>query len=130
MYLNDSKIKHLLAIFFGIGIAEELSTLLNLQIPMLSLVYIMGLMVLIFNFNKLKEGKYIWEPGLGLIGIFALIYLLFFAIDYKEDIFKKISAAVSLLVWIRCISYLSEDKTDEDQKDPEINNENENIRKI
>lgn len=130
MYLNDSKIKHLLAIFFGIGIAEELSTLLNLQIPMLSLVYIMGLMVLIFNFNKLKEGKYIWEPGLGLIGIFALIYLLFFAIDYKEDIFKKISAAVSLLVWIRCISYLSEDKTDEDQEDPEINNENENIRKI
>jgi NADH:ubiquinone oxidoreductase subunit 5 (subunit L)/multisubunit Na+/H+ antiporter MnhA subunit len=127
MYLNDSKIKHLLAIFFGIGIAEELSTLLNLQIPMLSLVYVVGLMVLIFNFNKLKEGKYIWEPGLGLIGIFAIIYLFFFAIDYKEDIFKKISAVVSLLVWIRCISYLSEDKTEEDQEDPEINNENENI---
>ena len=127
MYLNDSKIKHLLAIFFGIGIAEELSTLLNLQIPMLSLVYVAGLMVLIFNFNKLKEGKYIWEPGLGLIGIFAIIYLFFFAIDYKEDIFKKISAVVSLLVWIRCISYLSEDKTEEDQEDPEINNENENI---
>ena len=127
MYLNDSKIKHLLAIFFGIGIAEELSTLLNLQIPMLSLVYVVGLMVLIFNFNKLKEGKYIWEPGLGLIGIFAIIYLFFFAIDYKEDIFKKISAVVSLLVWIRCISYLTEDKKDEDQEDPEINNENENI---
>jgi hypothetical protein len=127
MYLNDSKIKHLLAIFFGIGIAEELSILLNLQIPMLSLVYVVGLMVLIFNFNKLKEGKYIWEPGLGLIGIFAIIYLFFFAIDYKEDIFKKISAAVSLIVWIRCISYLSEDKTEEDQEDPEINNENENI---
>lgn len=130
MYLNDSKIKHLLAIFFGIGIAEELSTLLNLQIPMLSLVYVGGLMVLIFNFNKLKEGKYIWEPGLGLIGIFAIIYLFFFAIDYKEDIFKKISAVVSLLVWIRCISYLSEDKTEEDQEDPEINNEDENIGEI
>lgn len=130
MYLNDSKIKHLLAIFFGIGIAEELSTLLNLQIPMLSLVYVVGLMVLIFNFNKLKEGKYIWEPGLGLIGIFAIIYLFFFAIDYKEDIFKKISAVVSLLVWIRCISYLSEDKTEEDQEDPEINNEDENIGEI
>ena len=130
MYLNDSKIKHLLAIFFGIGIAEELSTLLNLQIPMLSLVYVVGLMVLIFNFNKLKEGKYIWEPGLGLIGIFAIIYLFFFAIDYKEDIFKKISAVVSLLVWIRCISYLSEDKTEEDQEDPEINSEDENIGEI
>lgn len=130
MYLNDSKIKHLLAIFFGIGIAEELSTLLNLQIPMLSLVYVGGLMVLIFNFNKLKEGKYIWEPGLGLIGIFAIIYLFFFAIDYKEDIFKKISVVVSLLVWIRCISYLSEDKTEEDQEDPEINNEDENIGEI
>lgn len=130
MYLNDSKIKHLLAIFFGIGIAEELSTLLNLQIPMLSLVYVVGLMVLIFNFNRLKEGKYIWEPGLGLIGIFAIIYLFFFAIDYKEDIFKKISAVVSLLVWIRCISYLSEDKTEEDQEDPEINNEDENIGEI
>lgn len=130
MYLNDSKIKHLLAIFFGIGIAEELSTLLNLQIPMLSLVYVVGLMVLIFNFNKLKEGKYIWEPGLGLIGIFAIIYLFFFAIDYKEDIFKKISVVVSLLVWIRCISYLSEDKTEEDQEDPEINNEDENIGEI
>jgi hypothetical protein len=131
MYLNDSKIKHLLAIFFAIGIAEELSTLLNLQIPMLPLVYVAGLMILIFNFNKLKEGKYIWEPGLGLIGIFAIIYLFFFAIDYKEDIFKRISAIVSLLVWIRCISYLSEDKTEdkteEDQEDPEINNENENI---
>lgn len=127
MYLNDSKIKHLLAIFFGIGIAEELSTLLNLQIPMLSLVYVAGLMILIFNFNKLKDGKYIWEPGLGLIGIFAIIYLFFFAIDYKEDIFKRISAMVSLLVWIRCIRYLSEDKTEEDQEDPEINNENENI---
>jgi hypothetical protein len=127
MYLNDSKIKHLLAIFFGIGIAEELSTLLNLQIPMLSLVYVAGLMILIFNFSKLKDGKYIWEPGLGLIGIFAIIYLFFFAIDYKEDIFKKISAVVSLLVWIRCISYLTEDKKDEDQEDPEINNENENI---
>lgn len=130
MYLNDSKIKHLLAIFFGIGIAEELSTLLNLQIPMLSLVYVVGLIVLIFNFNKLKEGKYIWEPGLGLIGIFAIIYLFFFAIDYKEDIFKKISAVVSLLVWIRCISYLSEDKTEEDQEDQEINNEDENIGEI
>lgn len=130
MYLNDSKIKHLLAIFFGIGIAEELSTLLNLQIPMLSLVYVVGLIVLIFNFNKLKEGKYIWEPGLGLIGIFAIIYLFFFAIDYKEDIFKKISAIVSLLVWIRCISYLSEDKTEEDQEDQEINNEDENIGEI
>jgi Mn2+/Fe2+ NRAMP family transporter len=127
MYLNDSKIKHLLAIFFSIGIAEELSTLLNLGIPMLSLFYVVGLMILIFNFNKLKEGKYIWEPGLGLIGIFAIIYLFFFAIDYKEDIFKRISAVVSLLVWIRCISYLSEDKTEEDHKDPEINNENENI---
>jgi hypothetical protein len=127
MYLNDSKIKHLLAIFFAIGIAEELSTLLNLGIPMLSLVYVVGLMILIFNFNKLKEGKYIWEPGLGLIGIFAIIYLFFFVIDYKADIFKRISAVVSLLVWARCISYLSEDKTDEDQEDPEINNENENI---
>ena len=130
MYLNDSKIKHLLAIFFGIGIAEELSTLLNLQIPMLSLVYVGGLMVLIFNFNKLKEGKYIWEPGLGLIGIFAIIYLFFFAIDYKGDIFKKISAVVSLLVWIRCISYLSEDKSEDDQEDQEINKEDENISKI
>ena len=130
MYLNDSKIKHLLAIFFGIGIAEELSTLLNLQIPMLSLVYVVGLMVLIFNFNKLKEGKYIWEPGLGLIGIFAIIYLFFFAIDYKGDIFKKISAVVSLLVWIRCISYLSEDKSEDDQEDQEINKEDENISKI
>jgi len=127
MYLNDSKIKHTLAIFFSIGIAEELSTLLNLQIPMLSLVYVVGLMILIFNFNKLKDGKYIWEPGLGLIGIFAIIYLFFFVIDYKADIFKRISAVVSLLVWARCISYLSEDKTDEDQEDPEINNENENI---
>jgi hypothetical protein len=127
MYLNDSKIKHLLAIFFAIGIAEELSTLLNLGIPMLSLVYVVGLMILIFNFNKLKDGKYIWEPGLGLIGIFAIIYLFFFVIDYKADIFKRISAVVSLLVWARCISYLSEDKTDEDQEDPEINNENENI---
>lgn len=130
MYLNDSKIKHALAIFFSIGIAEELSTLLNLQIPMLSLVYVVGLMVLIFNFNKLKEDKYIWEPGLGLIGIFALIYLFFFAIDYKADIFKKISAVVSLLVWIRCISYLSEDKTDEDQDDKEINEEDGNIGTI
>ena len=130
MYLNDSKIKHLLAIFFGIGIAEELSTLLNLQIPMLSLVYVVGLMVLIFNFNKLKEGKYIWEPGLGLIGIFAIIYLFFFAIDYKGDIFKKISAVVSLLVWIRCKSYLSEDKSEDDQEDQEINKEDENISKI
>ena len=127
MYLNDSKIKHLLAIFFGIGIAEELSTLLNLEIPMLSLVYVVGLMVIIFNFNKLKEGKYIWEPGLGLIGIFAIIYLFFFVIDYKEDIFKKISAVVSLLVWARCIKYLDEDKTEEDQEDHEINGKNENI---
>lgn len=118
MYLNDSKIKHLLAIFFGIGIAEELSTLLNLQIPILSLVYVVGLMVLIFNFNKLKERKYIWEPGLGLIGIFAIIYLFFFVIDYKANIFEKISAVVSLLVWVRSISYLSEYKTEEDQEDP------------
>lgn len=123
MYLNGSEIKHLLAIFFGIGIVEETSTLLNLEMPILSLIYVVGLMVLIFNFNKLKNDKYIWEPGLGLIGIFAIIYLFFFAIDYKEDIFKKISAVVSLLVWIRCISYLSEDKTDGDQEDPEINNE-------
>jgi hypothetical protein len=122
MYLNDSKIKHLLAIFFAIGIAEELSTLLNLGIPMLSLVYVVGLMILIFNYVRLK--KYLWDPGLGLIGIFSLIYLFFFVIDYKADIFKRISAAVSLLVWLRCISYLSEDKTDEDH---EINNENENI---
>ena len=130
MYLNDSKIKHILAIFFGIGIAEDLSTLLNLQIPMLSLVYVAGLMVIIFNFNKLKEGKYIWEPGLGLIGIFALIYLFFFAIDYKADIFERISAIVSLLVWIRCIKYLDDDKSEDDEEDQEINEEYGNIGKI
>jgi hypothetical protein len=130
MYLNDSKIKHILAIFFAIGIAEELSTLLNLKIPMLSLVYVAGLMVLIFNFNKLKEGKYIWEPGLGLIGIFALLYLFFYVIDYKADIFERMSSIVSLLVWTRCIKYLDEDKTEEDQEGPEINEEDENIGKI
>ena len=130
MYLNDSKIKHILAIFFGIGIAEDLSTLLNLQIPMLSLVYVAGLMVIIFNFNKLKEGKYIWEPGLGLIGIIALIYLFFFAIDYKADIFERISAIVSLLVWIRCIKYLDDDKSEDDEEDQEINEEYGNIGKI
>ena len=128
MYLNDSKIKHVLAIFFSIGIANELSVLLNVSMPILSLVYIVGLMLVIFNYTRLKE--YFWEPGLGLIGIFALLYLFFYVIDYKADIFERISAVVSLLVWIRCISYLSEDKKDEDQDDQEINEENGNIGAI
>jgi hypothetical protein len=77
----------------------------------------------IFNFSKLKEGKYIWEPGFGLIGIFAILYLIFLGIGYKAQFFGKLSAGVSLMVWIRSIRYLSEDKTEEnnDQDDQEIN---------
>jgi len=127
MYLNDSKVKHLLAIFFGIGIAEELSVLFNIPIPELTLVYIVGFFIIIFNFNKLKEDKYIWEPGLGIIGIFAILYLIFLLIGYKAEFFEKLSAGVSLAVWLRSIGYLSEDKPEEDLEDPEINNENENI---
>ncbi len=128
MYLNDSKIKHVLAIFFAIGIANELSVLLNVSMPILSLVYIVGLMLVIFNYTRLKE--YLWEPGLGLIGIFSLLYLFFYVIDYKADIFERMSSVVSLLVWARCIRYLDEDKSDWDQEDPEINEEDENIGKI
>jgi len=128
MFSKDSKIKHVLAIFFAIGIANELSVLLNVSMPILSLVYIVGLMLVIFNYTRLKE--YFWEPGLGLIGIFALLYLFFYVIDYKADIFERMSSVVSLLVWARCIRYLDEDKSDWDQEDPEINEEDENIGKI
>jgi hypothetical protein len=128
MFSKDSKIKHVLAIFFAIGIANELSVLLNVSMPILSLVYIVGLMLVIFNYTRLKE--YFWEPGLGLIGIFALLYIFFYVIDYKADIFERMSSVVSLLVWARCIRYLDEDKSDWDQEDPEINEEDENIGKI
>ena len=123
MYLNDSNIKHLLAIFFGIGIAEELSILFDVRMPILALTSVVCLFIVIFNFSKLKEGKYIWEPGFGLIGIFAILYLIFLGIGYKAQFFGKLSAGVSLMVWIRSIRYLSEDKTEEnnDQDDQEIN---------
>jgi hypothetical protein len=128
MYLNDSNIKHLLAIFFGIGIAEELSILFDVRMPILALTYVVCLFIVIFNFSKLKEGKYIWEPGFGLIGIFAILYLIFLVIGYKAQFFGKLSAGVSLMVWIRSIAYLSEDKTEEnnDLGDQEINEEDGN----
>lgn len=130
MYLNDSKVKHLLAIFFGIGIAEELSVLFDIPMPTLTLVYIIGLFIVIFNFTKLKEDKYLWEPGFGIIGIFAILYLIFLLIGYKAEFFEKLSAGVSLMVWLRSIGYLGEDKPEEDQEDPEINNEDENVGEI
>ena len=76
----------------------------------------------------MKEGKYIWEPGFGLIGIFAILYLIFLVIEYKSQFFGKLSAGVSLMVWIRSIAYLSEDKTEEnnDLDDQEINEEDGN----
>lgn len=125
MYSNDYRIKHALAIFFAIGIAEELTTLLNISMPILSLVYLVGLLVLVYNFSRLNNGKYIWEPGLGIVGIFALIYLFFYSIGYKADVFEKISSFVSLLVWIKCINYLS--NNGEDEVEDEINENNENI---
>ena len=127
---DDLKINHALAIFFGIGIAEAVATFVGLKLPILSLVYSIGLIAIIFNFSKMKEGKYIWEPGLGLIGIFALLYLLFMMIGYKVSFFEKLSASVDFLVWIRCIKYLSEDKDDEigdDEIEQEINEEDGNI---
>lgn len=130
MYLNDSKIKHILAIFFVIGIANELSVFLNVSIPILSLIYLIGLILVILNFNKLNKDKYIWEPGLGIIGILALSYLFFYIIDYEVNTFKRISSIICLLVWFKCIKYLNEDKDKEDQEDPEINEEDENIGKI
>jgi hypothetical protein len=96
--------------------------------PILSLVYIVGLMLVIFNYTRLKE--YLWEPGLGLIGIFSLLYLFFYVIDYKADIFERMSSVVSLLVWVRCIRYLDENETEDDQEDPEINEKDGNIGKI
>lgn len=122
---DDLKINHALAIFFGIGIAEAVATFVGLKLPILSLVYSIGLIVIIFNFSKLKEGKYIWEPGLGLIGIFALLYLLFMVIGYKVSFFEKLSASVDLLVWIKCIRYLTEDKDDEIEDEEEINEKDE-----
>ncbi len=129
MRRDDPKINHALAIFFGIGIAESAATFIGLKLPILSLVYSIGLIVIIFNFSKLKEGKYIWEPGLGLIGIFALLYLIFLMIDYKVSFFEKLSASIDFLVWARCIKYLSEDKDDsiDDGIEQEINDEDGNI---
>jgi hypothetical protein len=129
---DNLKINHTLAIFFGIGIAEAVATFVGLKLSILSLIYSIGLIVIIFNFSKLKEGKYIWEPGLGLIGIFALLYLLFMMIGYKVSFFEKLSASVDFLVWIRCIKYLSEDKDDsiDDETEQEINDEDGNIQKI
>lgn len=126
---DDPKINHALAIFFGIGIGEAIATFIGLELPILSLVYSMGLIVIIFNFSKLKEGKYIWEPGLGIIGIFALLYLIFLMIGYKVSFFEKLSASVDFLVWARCIKYLSEDKDDsiDDGIEQEINDEDGNI---
>ena len=126
---DDPKINHALAIFFGIGIGEAIATFIGLELPILSLVYSIGLIVIIFNFSKLKEGKYIWEPGLGIIGIFALLYLIFLMIGYKVSFFEKLSASVDFLVWARCIKYLSEDKDDsiDDGIEQEINDEDGNI---
>jgi hypothetical protein len=123
MYSKDFRIRHLLAIFFAIGISQELTTLLNLEINFLTIIYVVSLLIIVFNFSGLK--KYIWPPGLGLVGLFSIIYLIFDFIGYKEDFFKKVSSIVSILVWIRCIRYLSED-----DENNEIIDGNENIRKI
>jgi len=131
MIPDDPKINHILALFFGLGIAESISTIVDIQLPILSIVYSIGLVLIIFNFTRLKEGKYIWEPGLGIIGIFALLYFLFLMIGYKEDFFNKLSASINILVWVKCIRYLTEDKDDEieDEKNEETekNEEDGNI---
>jgi hypothetical protein len=121
MYLKDSNIKHLLGAFFGLGIGYEASVIMGLQMPIISLIYSIGLFILIFNFNKLKEKKYLWEPALGIIGIFAIIYFFFYLIGFKAWFFEKVSSFVSLLVWARCINYLGEDKDNEDQDDSNNN---------
>ena len=121
MYLKDSNIKHLLGAFFGLGIGYEASVIMGLQMPIISLIYSIGLFMLIFNFNKLKEKKYLWEPALGIIGIFAIIYFFFYLIGFKAWFFERVSSFVSLLVWARCINYLGEDKDNEDQDDSNNN---------
>ena len=124
MYLNDFNLRHLLAIFFAIGIAHEANILLGLSFPILSLIYTVGLLLIIFNFTQLKN--YVWPPGLGIIGIFSLIYFIFLLIGYGEKFFRDLSSVISILVWFKCISYLSDNNSEEDQDDGwEINEENE-----
>ncbi len=123
MYLKDFD-KHLIAIFFGIGIAEEASFLFNVNNPILSLIYTLSLFLIVINYTKLKG--YFWPPALGLIGIFALIHLISLIIGYKENSFHIMSSIVSLLVWIRCIKHLGEDQSENDN-DEEIKNDNDQI---
>ena len=112
MYLNDSKIKHLLAIFFAIGISHELVVLLRFSIPELSLIYTVGLLILIFNFSSIK--RYVWPPGLGIIGIFSLLYFVFLLIGYGAEFFKDLSSVISIAVWLKCISCLNNEINIED----------------
>lgn len=121
MYSKDFRIRHLLAIFFAIGIAEETSALLNMTIPFLSLVYTTCILVVVINFTNLK--KYLWPPGLGIVGIFALIYLLFSLIGYWSGFFRDLSSIISIVVWIRCIAYLGEENTDDNDYYDIIENE-------
>jgi len=107
MYLNDFKIKHLLAIFFAVGIAHELVDLLGFSIPELSLVYSVGLLIVIFNFSSIK--RYIWPPGLGIVGIFSLLYFLFLLIGYGAGFFRNLSSVISISVWLKCISCLDKE---------------------
>jgi len=113
MYLNDYNIRHLLAIFFAVGISQEITTLLGMELPIISLIYVIGFLLIIFNFVRLK--KYIWPPGLGLVGLFSLTYLIFLLIGYGSNFFRSLSSIVSILVWIKCTSYLNNNDDDEDQ---------------
>lgn len=126
MYSNDSKIKHVLAIFFAIGITNELASLFHISMPIISLLYCIGLIAIIFNYNNLKETKYLWEPALGFIGIFALIYIFFYFINFKADFFKKLSQIITLLVWIKCLKYLDNNQDD----DNEINIGSKNLKNV
>jgi prepilin signal peptidase PulO-like enzyme (type II secretory pathway) len=107
MYLKDSEIiKQFLAAFFGIGIACEISAIFNLDLALLSLVYIIGLLIIAFNYNKLK--KYIWLPGFGIISIFSFIYIFSYIINYEKEFFEILQSIAVILVWSKSIHHLTQ----------------------
>jgi len=125
MYSKDFRIKHILAIFFAIAISHELSILVGILMPFLSIIHSLSLFIILIFYNNLN--KHIWNKALGIVGFFSILYIMVLILGYHPKIFRIISSVINILVWIKCIGYLT--KNQENHNNDQVIDDQDELKK-
>ena len=105
------------AIFLAIASVKEIGQIFSLPPKIyIELPYLVFFIYIIIRMFSDSLSPWIWRDSFGIVGLSALMYIIFVSLGLPEHPLKVIDSFICLWMWIKSLIYL--------------NNYNEDIRKI